>query len=297
MRLPVSDPVLRVQSQLTDRDHTLLGWLADHGVLTSFQIAHALFPSVDYAQDRLRKLAVLGVVDRFRPQKPDGGSYPYHYVLAQLGVEVVAAQRGEDLPRKDTARRRRWHLTNRANLPHKLGTNQFFIDLAGYARTHPGAELRLWWPESACRTVGPFMRPGAPTVTHAFQPRVRPDGYAIWVEHDTTVPIFVEFDTGTEKLGVLVDKLHDYHDLFAAIGRVWPVLFWLHSADRERNLRAWLADIRLGAIAVTGARDHATQAGLSPAEAVWTTVHGDGRRERLVDLARFVLDRAPAAAT
>ncbi|MFP5370554.1 MAG: replication-relaxation family protein, partial [Actinomycetes bacterium] len=258
---------------------------------------HALFPSVDYAQDRLRKLAVLGVVDRFRPQKPDGGSYPYHYVLAQLGVEVVAAQRGEDPPRKDAARRRRWHLTNRANLPHRLGTNQFFIDLAGYARTHPGAELRLWWPESACRTVSPFMRPGAPTVTHVFQPRVRPDGYAIWVEHGVTVPIFVEFDTGTEKLGVLVDKLHDYHDLFAAIGRVWPVLFWLHSADRERNLRAWLADIRLGAIAVTGARDHATQAGLSPAEAVWTTVHGDGRRERLVDLARFVVDRAPAAAT
>ncbi|WP_173079159.1 replication-relaxation family protein [Phytohabitans rumicis] len=293
----MSDPVLRVQSQLTDRDHILLGWLADHGVLTSFQIAHALFPSTDYAQDRLRKLITLGVLDRFRPQKPDGGSYPYHYVLAQLGVEVVAAQRGEELPRKDAARRRRWHLTNRANLPHKLGTNQFFIDLAGYARTHTDAELRLWWPESACRTVGPFMRADASKLTHFFQPRIRPDGYAIWVEHGVTVSIFVEYDTGTEQLGVLVDKLHSYHDLFNAIGQVWPVLFWLHSADRERNLRAWLADTRLGAIAVTGARDHAALTGRSPAEAVWTAVHSDGERLRLADLARLVVDRAPGGAT
>ncbi|MCT2282255.1 replication-relaxation family protein, partial [Micromonospora chalcea] len=82
------DPLLRVQAQLTDRDLVLLGWLADHGVLTSFQIAEALYPSVDYAQERLRALThKLGVVDRFRPQRPDGGSYPYHYVLAQLGVE------------------------------------------------------------------------------------------------------------------------------------------------------------------------------------------------------------------
>jgi hypothetical protein len=133
----MTDHVLRVQSQLTNRDHVLLGWLADHGVLTSFQIAHALFPSIDYAQDRLRKLAALGVIDRFRPQKPDGGSYPFHYVLDQLGVDVVAGQRGQPLPRRDAARIRRWHLTNRANLPHLLGVNQFFIDLAGHARTHP----------------------------------------------------------------------------------------------------------------------------------------------------------------
>src|SRR5690242_21163810 len=113
----MSDLVLRVQSQLTERDHVLIGWLADHGVLTSFQIAHALFPSLDYAQERLHKLTGLGVVDRFRPQKPDGGSYPYHYVLAQLGVEVIAAQRGQDLPRKDQARKRRWHRHRVPRLP------------------------------------------------------------------------------------------------------------------------------------------------------------------------------------
>jgi hypothetical protein len=47
----MTEPILRIQSHLTDRDHVLLSWLADHGVLTSFQIAHALFPSLDFAQN------------------------------------------------------------------------------------------------------------------------------------------------------------------------------------------------------------------------------------------------------
>ena len=177
----MTEPVLRIQSHLTTRDHILLGWLADHGVLTSFQIAHALFPSVDFAQERLRKLTNLKVLGRFRPQKPDGGSYPYHYVLDQLGVDVVAAQRGEPMPRRDQARLRRWHLTNRANLPHLLGTNQFFIDLAGYARTHPGASLDRWWPAARCQQMGAFAEPGEDNVTVlAYRPRVRPDGHGIF---------------------------------------------------------------------------------------------------------------------
>lgn len=100
-----SDLLLRSQAGLTDRDHTLLGWLADHGVLTSFQIAHALYPSLDFAQRRLRTLTQRDILGRFRPQKPDGGSYPYHYVLDQLGVDIVASQRGDDTPRRDQARR------------------------------------------------------------------------------------------------------------------------------------------------------------------------------------------------
>jgi hypothetical protein len=125
------DVVLRVQSHLTDRDHTLIGWLGDHGVLTSAQIAYALFPSLDFAQRRLRTLHRLGLVDRFRPLKMDGGSFPYHYVLAQLGAQVLAAQRGDDPPRPGQARQRMRALTSRANLGHLLGTNQFFTDLAG----------------------------------------------------------------------------------------------------------------------------------------------------------------------
>ncbi|MFF5288489.1 replication-relaxation family protein [Paractinoplanes globisporus] len=44
-----------MQVALTGRHLVLLGWLADHGVLTAEQIAAALFPSVDFAQRRLRR--------------------------------------------------------------------------------------------------------------------------------------------------------------------------------------------------------------------------------------------------
>jgi hypothetical protein len=281
----MADPVLRVQAQLTTRDLVLLGWLADHGVLTSFQIAHALFPSVDYAQERLRTLTrPLQVVDRFRPLRPDGGSYPYHYVLAQLGVEVVAAQRGEDLPRKDRARRRRWHLTQRANLPHLLGVNGFFTDLAGHARTHPASTLVRWWPAARCQQTGAFAEPGDDVTAFAHTPRSRPDGHGIWAENGRRVAFFLEFDLGTERpLSRLVDKLHGHHDLAHATGRFWPVLFSLPSPARERHLHQELTATGIRYPVATAV--HADVTGTSPAEAVWWLHRADVTPLRLADLA------------
>ncbi|MFG1887636.1 replication-relaxation family protein [Micromonospora sp. NPDC049051] len=285
----MDDPVLRVQSQLTGRDRVLLGWLYDHGVLTSFQIAQALFPSLDFCQRRLRTLYGLRLVARFRPQRADGGSYPYHYLIDQLGAEVVAAGRDERPPRRDHARiqRRRW--TSSRTLAHRLGVNGFFTQLAGYARTHPDAELSEWWPEAVCQRAGTFTRPDDPGLVRGYQPRVRPDGYGLWAENGVTVPFFVEYDTGGEQLSVLVGKLAGYRELFATIGRAWPVLFWLHSAARERNLRRLLADTPQRIPVATGVRDQAVSAGLCPAEAVWLLPGGGGQRWRLADLAAYVV--------
>ncbi|MER7889418.1 replication-relaxation family protein [Micromonospora sp. NPDC094482] len=291
----MDDPVLRVQSQLTDRDRVLLGWLYDHGVLTSFQIARALFSSLDFCQRRLRTLYRLRLVARFRPQRADGGSYPYHYVIDQLGAEVVAAGRDERPPRRDHARveRRRW--TSSRSLAHRLGVNGFFTDMAGHARTHPNAELIEWLSEAACQRSAMFTRREDPGLVRAYQPRVRPDGYGLWAEGGVMVPFFVEYDTGGEQLSVLVGKLDGYRELFATIGRVWPVLFWLHSAAREANLRRLFADTAPQVPLATGARDRAATAGLCPAEAVWAVRAGGGRRYRLVDLSRYVADNREAA--
>jgi len=285
------EPVLRVQSHLTHRDHVLLGWLHDHGVLTSFQIAHALFPSLDFAQDRLRKLTNLTVLARFRPQKPDGGTYPYHYVLDQLGTDVVAAQRGEPIPRRDQARLRRWHLTNRANLPHLLGTNQFFTDLAGHARTHPDTRLERWWPAGRCQQPGAFAEPDDANLTLlAYHPKVRPDGHGIWTDHDATVPFFAEFDNNTMPLARLVDKIHGYTALAKIYNRVWPVLFSLHSATREHHLHQHLTHAGIRYPVATTARDNTTHTNRSPADAVWWLHrHPDGPLQ-LADLATTVLD-------
>jgi hypothetical protein len=273
----MDDPVLRVQSQLTSRDRILLGWLYDHGVLTTFQLAHALFPSLDFCQRRMRTLYRLRLVARFRPQRADGGSYPYHWVIDQLGAEVVAAARNERPPRRDHARveRRRWASTR--TLDHRLGVNQFFTDLAGHARTHPGAHLDLWLPEAACQNMKTFYRPGDSPLMLVHQPRVRPDGYGRWADAGRTGQFFLEYDTGTEQLSTLVDKISGYHELFDALGRTWPVLFWLHSAVRERNLRTWLADQPAAVLAATGSRDHAEAEALSPADAVWLSA-ADGHR-------------------
>jgi len=281
-----SDPVLRVQSHLTGRDVILLGWLADHGVLTSAQIAQALFPSLDFAQRRLRTLCTLGLTARFRPLKPDGGSNPYHYVLAQLGACMVAAQRGQPEPRPGQARERMRALTSRANLAHLLGVNQFFTDLAGHARTHPGARLDRWWPTAACTRIGAFADPcGNP-----YTPAIHPDGHAIYTEAGRTVAVFVEHDTGSEPLHVLIDKLPRYAALARVTGRDWPVLFWLHSAARERHLHDRLAAARASVAVVpvvpvaTATRDHAAAEGLSPAEAIWWLHAHPGPLLRLTDL-------------
>lgn len=295
----MDDPVLRVQSQLTDRDRVLLGWLYDHGVLTSFQIAQALFPSLDFCQRRLRTLYRLRLVARFRPQRADGGSYPYHYVIDQLGAEVVAASRDERPPRRDHARveRRRW--TSTRSLSHRLGVNGFFTDLAGHARTHPDTGLIEWLPEMVCQRAGTFTSRQDPGLVRAYQPRVRPDGYGRWVDGGVGVPFFVEYDTGAEQLSILAGKVDGYRELFGTIGRAWPVLFWLHSAARECNLRRVLADVPLAVPVATGARDHAAMTGLGPAEAVWAVAGREGLRLRLADLAGYAVDasgRAGAAA-
>lgn len=276
------DPVLRVQSQITDRDCILLDWLAEHGVLTSVQIAQALFPSLDYAQERLRTLVGLRVLERFRPNRAGGGSFPYHYVLAQLGLEVIAAQRGEHLERgyRDRARRRRWQLTNRANLAHLVGVNGFFTALAGHARIRSGCELARWWSARKCQQMGAFAPVGADVGQRLYTPKSRPDGHGVWVEDGSRVSFFLEYDTGTERpISRLVDKIDGYEDLARVTGQVWPVLFWLPGPVRERRLHEELTDAGVRypvATAIHGAGN--------PAEAVWWLHRRQGRRLRLAEL-------------
>ncbi|HLL65542.1 MAG TPA: replication-relaxation family protein [Micromonosporaceae bacterium] len=273
-----------MQSVLTTRDHQLLEWLCDHGVLTTFQIAHALFPSLDFAQRRLTRLRSIGVVDRFRPFRPDGGSFPYHYVIDQLGAEIIASQRDEPVPRPGHAkvRRRRW--TAARTLTHRLGVNQFFTDLAGHARTHPGYELVRWWPESRCAERGAFATLDSPIDVRALAAPIHPDGHGIWRYGERQVPFFLEYDTGSEPLTELTHKLIGYTRLAALGGPDWPVLFWLHATDREHHLHQRLADVGLVIPVATAARDHAGAHGLGPADRVWW-LHGDRETRALADLA------------
>jgi hypothetical protein len=93
-----TDPVLRRQHHLTNRGWRLLGWLADYAVLMRFQFAQAVFPSLDHAQRRLRRLAALAAVEWCRRSGLASGGQLSHYALAHLGVSVLVAARTGGLP-------------------------------------------------------------------------------------------------------------------------------------------------------------------------------------------------------
>ncbi|WP_203792446.1 replication-relaxation family protein [Actinoplanes couchii] len=257
----------------------LLGWLYDHGVLTTPQIDAALFGSLTFCQRRLLRLVNLGVVTRFRPQRWEGGAYPYHYLLNQLGTEVVAAQRGDPLPRRDQARQRRQHLTSRANLPHLLATNQFFVDLAALERTHPGSRLVTWRPAATFQHRGAFLRTGDNPSLMLLPTMPRPDGHGIWAEHDRQVPFLLETDLGTETLSVLTTKVTNYTRLAELTRWWWPVLFWLPSARREHHFQLLLTDVPQPGLIAT-----ASAGGKSPADPVWWLHGHSGARLRLAEL-------------
>jgi hypothetical protein len=279
------DRVLRVQAQLTGRDRLLLDWLADHRVLTTFQICHALFGSLDFAQRRLLKLHRLGLVDRFRPLRAGGGSYPWHYVLDQVGAELVAASRGGRPPRRGETVERMRRVAASPTLSHRLGVNQFFTELAGYARTHPPACLERWWSEQRCAQPGAFGM--------ALISPVRPDGHGVFAERGQRVAFFLEWDAGGEQLRVLASKLVGYARHVGKGGPAWPVLFCLPNAVREQNLHQVLADIDPVVPVATIARDSLDD-GAGPADAVWL-VHGSSDTpRRLVDLASLG-DPAPGS--
>ncbi|WP_432824738.1 replication-relaxation family protein [Dactylosporangium sp. CA-092794] len=275
-RLNAGESLLRVQSQLTRRDRQLLSWLYDHGTLTSVQISHALFPSQDVAARRMRVLHRLGLVERTRPLREGGGSYPWRFLLSPLGVEVVASSRGDELPRSDLYAARRRALIDGPGLAHLLGLNQFFIDLAGHARTHPQAALLRWWCDRQCQQVGAF-------VSYLRMP-VRPDGFGVWRDDHNASTFFVEHDTGSEKLSVLVAKLARYGEFVVNGAPRWPVLFWLHSSRREQHLHDLLRDVRVRVPVATAARDHARRIGAGPADAIWLPRGHHDRPLRLAEL-------------
>ncbi|MBM0224500.1 replication-relaxation family protein [Micromonospora sp. ATA51] len=281
-----ADPLLRLQASITARDDRLLGWLYDHGVLTTDQIAAALFPSLDFTQRRLRRLTLLRAVDRFRPNRAYGGSYPYHYVLDQLGYDHVHAQRGLGRPRRDQARRRKHSLTRRPDLPHLLGGNQVFIDLAAHARTHPDGDLVRWQPASAYHEPGVLYREGGnpQIMIGGASGFPRPDGAGVWTEHGRSVPFFLEYDTSGEHLQVLIDKVIKYERLYTMSTWAWPVLFHLPSARREANLHHRLAAVPdLATVIATTTAELRTALAASPAHQIWQ-LPGRAGRHRLIDL-------------
>ena len=262
------DHVAAVARRLTPRDRLLCQVLFDHRVLTTEQVTDLCFANLTTARHRLTALYGLRVFDRFRPFRPVG-SDPYHYLLDTLGVEIVAADRGVEVPRPDLHHTRALALSDSQRLAHLLGINGLFCSLARWARTVEDAELAEWWSERRCAAEWGEV--------------VRPDGFGTLRQRDRVVEFFVEVDRGTETLGRLADKLTGYAELVRATGWAPWVCFWFPSPGREAEARPVLA--HPGVPVATGAVGLAGKTDTAPGGPVWLPVGETGPRRHLIDLA------------
>ncbi len=270
--------LLRYSRGLTARDAEVISYLARHRVLTALQLARLVFGSYSHARSRLAVLHERGVLARFR-RDIWPGSQPWRYTLGPVGALVHAAATGAALPRPATVAEAVLRLAHSTHTEHRVGVNDFFTTLAGHTQHHPECALGEWWPENE--------------VGETCAGIVRPDAYAEYTDHDRTLAFFYEYDTGTETLDTLVEKVGKYAEL-ADAGIRKPVLFHLPSTSREHHLhtaitRRWpvkppvpVATLPADQLAPPG--HDIAPASPSIVDSVWLPV-GHTRRRALADLA------------
>ncbi|MEU1900603.1 replication-relaxation family protein [Nocardiopsis dassonvillei] len=246
--------------RLTPRDREIMRLVWEHRTLTTDQIARLLFSSYSTAKQRLATLYRLRAMDRFRPWIAQG-SAPWHYVLDLPGAEILAAEADQTVAEFGYRRGRALTLAYRSSLTHTVGVNDVFVALAAHTRDHD-ARLR-WWTAAQCQA--------------RWGDIVRPDAAGRWSEGEQVTGFYLEYDTGTESLRRLVDKLDAYAELTRVTTHRGIVLFWLPSAKREANVRHRI--LRPPVPAATAVH------GSHPADAVWALLDDPtGQRFRLSEL-------------
>lgn len=263
-------------AQLTPRDRTVLELVAEHHVLTTEQLHALLFPSISRAQHRLLALTDAGVLWRTQPYRAEGGSKPFHYLLGYRGAELLAAQRGATAPRPATHADRLRRILESPRLPHLLGVNQFFAELADYCRRSGlGAPFSPY--DGRPKGEGLHTWRSEQWITEFYERQIRPDGYGCWHQGGRWLGFFLEHDTGTEPVRRVADKLDRYtgadqphSNNYTPAQLAGMVLIWTTSTRREHNLRKALQAKHPVVPVATAARDHGDPDG--PAGEVWSMV-------------------------
>jgi hypothetical protein len=261
--------LLGVLGRLTERDRRLCRLLDAHRVLTTPQVAAVGFDGERRARTRLAALYGLDVLDRFRPQAW-GSPAPFHWVLGPLGAALVAAEAGIDVADLDWRRSLVHDLAASQRLAHLVGVNGFFCALLRSARTRPGRSLDQWWSERRCAAEWGEV--------------VRPDGYGVWTENDSTLPFLYEHDRGTEHLDRLAAKLDGYADLARAAGHPNWLLFTFPAPRREADARRVLTHPLVPVATATHGSD------TPPDDPIWLPAASRGPRLHLAQLAGVPLD-------
>ncbi|WP_238580977.1 replication-relaxation family protein [Streptomonospora alba] len=262
---PRSSPevIKTLAARLTERDRHIMRLVWRHKVLTTDQLTALGWNSYNTAKQRLATLHRLRALDRIRPWNPRGGA-PWHYVLDTPGAEILAAEHGMNLREFGYRRDRALAPATSAALGHLRGLNQVFVDLYAHTRTGTNDPHLDWWTEAECADL--------------YGDIVRPDGAGTWTTAGRSAGFFLEYDTGTERLRRLVDKVAAYGELAQATATTPVVLFYLPSRRREAHLRRALGSRPAVAVATATHDAH-------PAEAVWVRADDPHMHpRRLVDL-------------
>jgi hypothetical protein len=281
--------LLAASAHLTDRDRLLVRLVATHRVLTTDQLAALGFASITTARHRLAVLVRIGMLRRFRPHPPTG-SAPWHYVLGPVGAALLGVEdRDQNRWAPQVRTDRQLGLERSPRLGHMTGRNWFFAALVKDARER-GGELAEWLNEAD--TAARWEHAAVWVDDRARQPR--PDGAGTWAEDGHRVSFLLEYDTGTEHLGVLAGKLDGYRVLAAGLawhGEPGPVLlFCFDSPRREQSARRALATSQdAGPLRIaTAAIDPSVT---SPAGPVWLPLNWtDGGQVRLAGLEQALPD-------
>lgn len=232
-----TDRLAALAHRLTDRDRRVCRLLWEHRVLTTDQLTSLCFPSRHAATHRLLLLQRLDVVDRFRPFRATG-SAPFHYVLGTMGAHILAAEQGTTASELGYIRSQALAVAHSQRLAHLVGVNGFFAALAATASHRVDAALTAWWSERRC--------------TQRWGHLVRPDGYGRWTEAGTTVEFFLEYDTGTETITRVANKLNGYTDLATGSGIRTPLLLVLPSPRREAEIRRAIGTVPVPVATASG---------------------------------------------
>ncbi|QGK70312.1 hypothetical protein GIY23_12960 [Allosaccharopolyspora coralli] len=264
-----------IAGRLTARDRWIARMVAEHGTLTSTQLARVAFPCRRTANKRLPLLYRWRVLNRFQPYVRSGAA-PMFYVLDSAGAHLLAHEDGIDPHALKFRSERAIGIAHSLRLAHLHGVNDLFTGLIAHALHHDQRALAAWWSETRC--------------ARHFGDLVRPDGYGRWRIGDREIEFFLEFDTGSYQLSRLVAKLPGYAELATTSRIVTPILTCFARPEREAHARRLLADHlrthsrpRTVPVATTTV-DTIQQAGTS-ADQVWLPLHpSDSGRLHLIDL-------------
>lgn len=283
--------IVEIAPRLTARDFNIVNELNRLRVMSLTQLKRIYFGSFSAARERLSVLFDLEVLSRFRHS--NRSEYLYfpglwglrikHSMQVERHIEESegyyggAPRRMPRGPNRGDVEIEAARLVSNPQLGHILGVNDFYTRLADRCYADGESVLHDWESESeASRIIN-----GDPILGNGIG--LRPDGGGSATVNNRVVSWWYEFDTGSETLKTLIDKVAIYRKgyQFSVDNLRRVVLIELTKNGREENFHRELAstDIGISVATTTVSRSE------NPIAPIWWPVGMDlGSWKRLDEL-------------